>query len=43
MGHRDVGVLHNHYKALVTKGEAEKFWQLRPKEKTKAKKKKTVV
>lgn len=45
MGHRDVGVLHNHYKALVTKGEAEKFWNLRPKEKAKPKKrqKKTVV
>jgi len=25
-----VGVIHNHYKALVTQGEAEKFWNLRP-------------
>lgn len=30
MGHRDPSVLHNHYKALVTKAEAEKFWALRP-------------
>jgi integrase len=30
MGHRDPGVLHNHYKALVTKAEAEHFWALRP-------------
>jgi len=30
MGHRDPGVLHNHYKALVTKTEAERFWALRP-------------
>jgi len=30
MGHRDVGLLHNHYKALVTKIEAERFWALRP-------------
>ena len=31
MGHRDVGVLHNHYKALVTQAEAKHFWALRPK------------
>lgn len=30
MGHRDVGVLHASYKALVTKQEAERFWALRP-------------
>jgi hypothetical protein len=24
-------VVHNHYKALVLKKEAEKFWGLRPK------------
>jgi integrase len=32
MGHRDTGVLHNHYKALVTKTDAERFWALRPAE-----------
>jgi integrase len=30
MGHRDSGVVHNHYKALVLKSEAEKFWAIRP-------------
>jgi integrase len=30
MGHRDSGVVHNHYKALVLKSEAEKYWALRP-------------
>lgn len=30
MGHRDSNVVHNHYKALVLKAEAEKFWGLRP-------------
>ena len=31
LGHKDPGVIHNHYKALVQKSEAEKFWALRPK------------
>lgn len=30
MGHRDVGVLHSYYKALVTRNEAERFWALKP-------------
>ena len=30
MGHRSSDVIHNHYKALVLKAEAEKFWALRP-------------
>jgi hypothetical protein len=30
MGHKDPNILHNHYKALVLKTEAEKFWNLRP-------------
>ena len=43
MGHRGASMLHNHYKALVTKGDAEKFWALRPKEKAKSKKQKAVA
>jgi integrase len=31
MGHRDANVVHNHYKALILKSEAEKFWSLKPK------------
>jgi integrase len=34
MGHRDSNVVHNHYKTLVLKSEAEKFWALRPKQAT---------
>jgi len=30
MGHRDSAIIHNHYKALVLKTDAEKFWSLRP-------------
>ncbi len=30
LGHKDPGVIHNHYKALVQKSEAAKFWSLRP-------------
>jgi integrase len=30
MGHRSSDVVHNHYKVLVLKTEAEKFWNLRP-------------
>lgn len=32
MGHRSSDVIHNHYKALVLKTEAEKFWNLKPKQ-----------
>ena len=28
MGHRDSNIIHNHYKALVLKTEAEKYWRL---------------
>ena len=31
MGHRSSDIVHNHYKALVLKSEAEKFWNLKPK------------
>jgi integrase len=30
MGHRSSDVVHNHYKALVLKQTAEKFWNLKP-------------
>ncbi len=30
MGHRDSNIIHNHYKALVLKSEAEKYWKLTP-------------
>lgn len=30
LGHKDPGVVHNHYKALVVKATALKFWELRP-------------
>ena len=29
MGHRDSIVVHNHYKALVLKSEAEMYWAAR--------------
>ena len=30
MGHRDTEVLHRHYKALCSAGDAKRFWKLRP-------------
>ena len=30
MGHRDTTVLFNHYRDLVTKSDAERFWSIRP-------------
>jgi integrase len=30
LGHKDPGVVHNHYKALVQRSEAMRFWGLRP-------------
>ena len=30
MGHKSTDVVHNHYKALVMKSDAEKYWGLRP-------------
>lgn len=32
LGHRDTNVVHVHYKALVRKSDAERFWALRPSE-----------
>jgi integrase len=32
MGHRSTHIVHQHYKTLVPKAEAEKFWNLRPKQ-----------
>ena len=32
MGHKSTDVVHNHYKALVLKVDAERFWALRPTE-----------
>ena len=34
MGHRDSIIIHNHYKALVLKKEAERFWALMPQKTT---------
>ena len=33
LGHRDTQVVHVHYKALVRKSDAERFWALRPPQK----------
>jgi integrase len=30
MGHRSSDIIHNHYKALVLRTEAQKFWNLKP-------------
>lgn len=30
LGHKDSGVVHNHYKAIVQKSEAARFWSLHP-------------
>ncbi len=30
LGHRDTNMLFRHYRQLVTKEEAEKFWDIRP-------------
>ncbi len=38
MGHRSSDVVHNHYKALVLKKEAERFWNLKPKTQEEGKK-----
>jgi integrase len=39
MGHRSSDVVHNHYKALVLKREAERFWNLKPKTEAEGKQK----
>jgi hypothetical protein len=30
MGHSNPRIVHDHYKALVQKSDAERFWALRP-------------
>jgi integrase len=30
LGHKSQDIIHNHYKSLVLKSEAEKYWALRP-------------
>lgn len=30
MGHRDSNIVHNHYKQLILKSQASRFWALRP-------------
>jgi integrase len=37
MGHRSSDVVHNHYKALVLKADAGKFWALRPQQNAESK------
>jgi len=30
MGHHDPAIVHAHYKAIVLKSDAERYWNLRP-------------
>ena len=30
LGHRDTNLLYNHYRNLVTKADAEKYWSIKP-------------
>ena len=30
LGHRDTDLLYKHYRALVTKEDAEKYWDIKP-------------